>query len=67
MTGSDQSKGIMELAFTQLLSQAASSESVEVSIWVSYLEIYNEIVNDLLEPSSVNLKVVEDNTTNLGS
>lgn len=27
---------------------------------VSYLEIYNEVINDLLAPESVNLKIRED-------
>jgi hypothetical protein len=30
------------------------------------MEIYNEIINDLLEPSSTNLKIRED-TTSLGA
>ena len=31
-------------------------------MWVSYLEIYNEIVNDLLEQNNCNLKIREDPT-----
>lgn len=32
---------------------------------VSYLEIYNEIINDLLAPENVNLKVHEDKKVRL--
>jgi hypothetical protein len=31
-----------------------------VKIKISYMEIYNENVNDLLEPSKKNLKILED-------
>jgi centromeric protein E len=37
-------------------------ESRDVSLWVSYMEIYNEQVNDLLDPSNTNLKIREDPT-----
>ena len=33
--------------------------------WVSYVEIYNEVVNDLLNPGSSNLKLQEDPTVRL--
>ena len=42
-------------------------ESEEVSIWISYLEIYNEIINDLLDPNSINLKIRDDPTSTVGS
>ena len=32
------------------------------SIWISYLEIYNENVNDLLDSSKKNLPIREDKT-----
>jgi centromeric protein E len=35
-------------------------EEREVNIWVSYMEIYNESVNDLLDASNLNLKIRED-------
>jgi centromeric protein E len=35
-------------------------EEREVTIWVSYMEIYNESVNDLLDASNLNLKIRED-------
>ena len=35
-------------------------EDREVTIWVSYMEIYNESVNDLLDRNNLNLKIRED-------
>jgi hypothetical protein len=35
-------------------------EEREVNIWVSYMEIYNETVNDLLDANNLNLKIRED-------
>jgi centromeric protein E len=35
-------------------------EEREVTIWVSYLEIYNESVNDLLDSNNTNLRIRED-------
>ena len=35
-------------------------EEREVNIWVSYMEIYNESVNDLMDASNINLKIRED-------
>lgn len=32
----------------------------EVTLWVSYMEIYNESVNDLLDASNTNLRIRED-------
>jgi len=34
---------------------------------VSYLEIYNEVINDLLDISGTNLKIREDQTHSIGS
>jgi hypothetical protein len=31
-----------------------------ISTYISYLEIYNEQINDLLNPGSDNLKIIED-------
>ena len=65
MSGSGTEEGIMQMVFRELLSR--SPDYQELGIWVSYLEIYNEAVNDLLDASSSNLRIVEDQETNLGS
>ncbi len=35
-------------------------EDRDVTVWCSYMEVYNESVNDLLDQSSTNLKIRED-------
>ena len=30
------------------------------SVWISYIEIYKEQLNDLLEPGKSNLKITDD-------
>ena len=37
-----------------------NNEERAVRLWVSYMEIYNEQINDLFDSQSVNLKVRED-------
>jgi len=39
----------------------------QFTVSVSYLEIYNEVVNDLLVPNSTNLKVADDPKVKLHS
>ena len=34
---------------------------------MSYLKIYNEVINDLLDRTSTNLKIREDNNSLIGS
>lgn len=67
MTGTPSVPGIMEYAFRDLFNLQADLQDSEVTLWVSYLEIYNEVINDLLEPSSLNLKLVEDPNVNVGT
>lgn len=38
---------------------ASTSESVQFMVLVSYLEIYNEVIKDLLNPSDKNLLIRE--------
>ncbi len=35
------------------------------SVYISYMEIYNQQINDLLNPDGLNLKVVDDHPQNL--
>lgn len=52
--------GVIPKSLTYLYSLMKNSDNVEYKVWISYLEIYNEIINDLLEPKSINLRVRED-------
>ena len=53
---------LMETAIDKekaMVSSNSTSNSRKYSISVSYLEIYNECVNDLIDPSNKNLEVRE--------
>ena len=52
--------GIIPLAIHDVFRFIKQTKDREFVLRVSYLEIYNEIINDLLAPESVNLKIHED-------
>lgn len=61
MLGSPENPGVLPCAVRDIFGMIASrGVSEEFSVWVSYMEIYNENINDLLSPSSTNLKIVDD-------
>ncbi|PRP77553.1 kinesin family member 11 [Planoprotostelium fungivorum] len=60
MKGSSGQPGIIPLSIYDIFSYIEQSRDREFVLRVSYLEIYNEIINDLLAPDNVNLKVHED-------
>eukprot|EP00742_Colponemidia_sp_Colp-10_P009911 GILJ01010847.1.p1 GENE.GILJ01010847.1~~GILJ01010847.1.p1 ORF type:complete len:1320 (+),score=209.23 GILJ01010847.1:152-4111(+) len=60
MIGVPQAAGFVPLAVQDVFQQIAQSEDRQFSVWVSYMEIYNEVINDLLVPGSINLKIRED-------
>jgi hypothetical protein len=41
------------------------NENRDCSVFISYMEIYNEQINDLLNPEGLNLRIVDDNPQNL--
>ncbi|CAI2383927.1 unnamed protein product [Moneuplotes crassus] len=59
--------GIDCLAIQQLFDFAEENESSEITIWVSYMEIYNEVINDLLDKEGTNLKIREDTSGTMGA
>lgn len=61
-----ENEGIDILAVKHILEHAQAEDN-EISMWVSYIEIYNEVINDLLDISGTNLKVREDSTSTIGS
>ncbi|KAM7530183.1 hypothetical protein LguiB_033593 [Lonicera macranthoides] len=60
MHGDQRSPGIIPLAVKDAFSIIQETPSREYLLRVSYLEIYNEVVNDLLNPAGQNLRIRED-------
>ncbi|GMP48142.1 hypothetical protein CsSME_00015603 [Camellia sinensis var. sinensis] len=60
MHGDQNSPGIIPLAIRDVFSMIQDTPGREFLLRVSYLEIYNEVINDLLDPTGQNLRVRED-------
>ncbi|KAG8084157.1 hypothetical protein GUJ93_ZPchr0010g10018, partial [Zizania palustris] len=60
MHGDQNSPGIIPLAIKDVFSLIQETPGREFLLRVSYLEIYNEVINDLLDPTGQNLRVRED-------
>ncbi|KAH7424863.1 hypothetical protein KP509_11G028200 [Ceratopteris richardii] len=60
MHGDQKSPGIIPLAVKDVFSIIQDTPGREYLLRVSYLEIYNEVINDLLDPAGQNLRIRED-------
>ncbi|XP_058098697.1 kinesin-like protein KIN-7D, mitochondrial [Magnolia sinica] len=60
MHGDQKSPGVIPLAIKDVFSMIQDTPGREFLLRVSYLEIYNEVINDLLDPTGQNLRVRED-------
>ncbi|XWS62732.1 hypothetical protein CRYUN_Cryun06bG0036100 [Craigia yunnanensis] len=60
MHGDQNAPGIIPLAIKDVFSNIQDTPGREFLLRVSYLEIYNEVINDLLDPTGQNLRVRED-------
>ncbi|KAK1369516.1 kinesin-like protein KIN-7D, mitochondrial [Heracleum sosnowskyi] len=60
MHGDQNSPGIVPLAIKDVFTMIQDTPGREFLLRVSYLEIYNEVINDLLDPTGQNLRVRED-------
>ncbi len=60
MLGTPDRPGILPCALRDIFKGIEADTENEYRICVSYLEIYNEIINDLLVPGSTNLKIKDD-------
>ncbi|MFS7920902.1 putative plus-end-directed kinesin ATPase transcription factor C2H2 family [Helianthus anomalus] len=60
MHGDHNSPGIIPLAIKDVFSIIQDTPGREFLLRVSYIEIYNEVINDLLDPTGQNLRVRED-------
>ncbi|XP_071733676.1 kinesin-like protein KIN-7D, mitochondrial [Rutidosis leptorrhynchoides] len=60
MHGDHNSPGIIPLAIKDVFTIIQDTPGREFLLRVSYIEIYNEVINDLLDPTGQNLRVRED-------
>ncbi|TYI28615.1 hypothetical protein ES332_A05G256600v1 [Gossypium tomentosum] len=60
MHGEQKSPGIIPLAVKDVFATIQETPEREFLLRVSYLEIYNEVINDLLDPIGQNLRIRED-------
>ncbi|XP_010498629.1 PREDICTED: kinesin-like protein KIN-7C, mitochondrial isoform X2 [Camelina sativa] len=60
MHGEQRSPGVIPLAVKDVFSIIQETPEREFLLRVSYLEIYNEVINDLLDPTGQNLRIRED-------
>ncbi|KAJ8676006.1 hypothetical protein QAD02_011792 [Eretmocerus hayati] len=61
MMGIPSEPGVIPMAIERIFDSIANTNGREFLLRVSYLEIYNEKVNDLLNTDGVDLKLREDN------
>jgi len=63
MRGNNDTPGIIQLAINEIFTLLKTSEQINsYEVKVSYLEIYNESLNDLLDPLKKNLDIRESTT-----
>lgn len=60
MLGTPDTPGILPCTARDIFNYIKNDHENEYKVWISYLEIYNESINDLLNPGSSNLKLKED-------
>ncbi|CAI2381149.1 unnamed protein product [Moneuplotes crassus] len=60
MLGTPKSPGILPCTLRDIFTQVNKDVENTYKIKISYLEIYNESINDLLVPGSSNLKIKDD-------
>eukprot|EP01119_Soliformovum_irregulare_P008069 TRINITY_DN2089_c0_g1_i1.p1 TRINITY_DN2089_c0_g1~~TRINITY_DN2089_c0_g1_i1.p1 ORF type:complete len:929 (+),score=276.79 TRINITY_DN2089_c0_g1_i1:100-2886(+) len=60
MMGGEDNPGIIPNAIQHVFDYIKSTPEREFLLRVSYLEIYNEVINDLLRPEGSNLNIRED-------
>ncbi|XP_062184780.1 kinesin-like protein KIN-7E, chloroplastic [Phragmites australis] len=60
MHGEQKSPGIIPLAVKDVFRIIQDTPGREFLLRVSYIEIYNEVINDLLDPTGQNLRIRED-------
>ena len=59
MKGEENNPGIIPLSLKEINQYRKEHSDIVIQMKISYLEIYNEQVNDLLEPKNKNLQLQE--------
>jgi centromeric protein E len=60
MIGSEGQSGVLEMAAIDIFNQLAVCNDKQFAIKVSFLEIYNEVIRDLLSEDKKEVKIRED-------
>jgi centromeric protein E len=60
MFGNESEPGIITQSVSLVFNRILASPDSEYMLYVSYLEIYNEVIKDLLNPANDNLKIHEN-------
>lgn len=61
MQGRQEDPGVLPISLQDLFRTMEKRENTHsYAVWVSYLEIYNEKLCDLLNPEQQNLKITDD-------
>ncbi len=65
MLGSPDKPGILPCALRDVFKGIQADAEHEYRVSVSYLEVYNEIINDLLVPGATNLRIKDDHVVSI--
>lgn len=60
MVGTHDDPGLMVLSLRDIFNRIQTESEIEFEVTCSYLEVYNEVIYDLLERSSGHLELRED-------
>jgi len=60
MLGTQKDPGVLPHSLRTVFQEISKMEGYAFTVSISYLEIYNEVINDLLVPDASNLKIVDD-------
>lgn len=58
MLGDQHVSGLISYSLKDICNNLLDREDIKLCI--TYLEIYNEQINDLLNPGNINLKIIDD-------
>ena len=65
MTGTNEQPGVIPLAINDIYKSSRESKQKEYILRASYIEIYNETINDLFDKNGKNLKIRGDDVSTI--